>query len=242
MADLAHRPPTAGGPAVPRPELIHAMVAIRPGGLTWRRTFLGRPDQAPRARQFVRFLLDDSPCREDAELVVSELVSNALRHTASGRSTVPSSSRSSARPRPSASPSTTVAGVERPEPGGNDVRPGTRRAAGVSWPWRLWPPRSGIEAPRPSATWCGHSSTSHDRDTVRRPALRSFPRWSFSYGAPRRTIPYGSLQPHTEHRAAGEKATTVARRTAGTRAAEVGGCSGRLEKSPQPSRPRRPEA
>ncbi|WP_440098689.1 ATP-binding protein [Streptosporangium sp. H16] len=85
MADLAHRPSTTSEPAVPRPELIHAMVAIRPGGLTWRRTFMGRLDQAPRARQFVRFLLDDSPCREDAELVVSELVGNAMRHTASGK-------------------------------------------------------------------------------------------------------------------------------------------------------------
>ncbi|WP_344975084.1 ATP-binding protein [Streptosporangium fragile] len=61
------------------------MVALRPGGLTWRRTFLGRPDQVSEARRFVRFLLQDSSCGEDAELVVSELASNALRHTSSGQ-------------------------------------------------------------------------------------------------------------------------------------------------------------
>ncbi|MEU4403336.1 ATP-binding protein [Streptosporangium sp. NPDC023963] len=67
------------------PELIEAMVRLRPGGMTWRRTFPGRPGQVPEARRFVRFLLADSPLGQDAEQVVAELAANAVRHTASGR-------------------------------------------------------------------------------------------------------------------------------------------------------------
>ncbi|WP_051752012.1 ATP-binding protein [Streptosporangium amethystogenes] len=66
------------------PELIDAMVRLRPGGLTWRRTFPGRPVQVPEARRFVRFLLADSPFCQDAEQIVAELAANAVRHTASG--------------------------------------------------------------------------------------------------------------------------------------------------------------
>ncbi|WP_371783203.1 ATP-binding protein [Streptosporangium subroseum] len=93
MTDIAPQLPTSAAPITaarhavgkPRPELIHAMVALRPGGLIWRRTFLGHLDQVSHARRFVRLLLDDSPCGKDAELIVSELVSNALRHTSSGQ-------------------------------------------------------------------------------------------------------------------------------------------------------------
>lgn len=60
-------------------------MTLRPGGMVWRRTFLGRLDQVPPARHFVRFLLADSPWRDDAESVVSELACNALRHTSSGQ-------------------------------------------------------------------------------------------------------------------------------------------------------------
>jgi serine/threonine-protein kinase RsbW len=67
------------------PALIDAMVALRPGGMTYRRAFPGRPDQVPRARCFVRFLLEDSPCRGDAEQIVAELAANAVLHTGSGR-------------------------------------------------------------------------------------------------------------------------------------------------------------
>ncbi|MER5649142.1 ATP-binding protein [Streptosporangium sp. NPDC002524] len=67
------------------PELIDAMVRLRPGGMTWRRTFPGRPCQVPEARRFVRFLLADSPFGQEAEQVVAELAANAVRHTASGR-------------------------------------------------------------------------------------------------------------------------------------------------------------
>lgn len=36
------------------------------------------------ARRLVRFLLADTPCADDAELIVSELAGNALRHSRSG--------------------------------------------------------------------------------------------------------------------------------------------------------------
>ncbi|MBG0817429.1 ATP-binding protein [Planomonospora sp. ID82291] len=67
------------------PELIDAMIGLFPGGLTWRRTFPGRPEQAAQARSFVGFLLADSPRRADAEQIVAELAANAVRHTDSGR-------------------------------------------------------------------------------------------------------------------------------------------------------------
>jgi anti-sigma regulatory factor (Ser/Thr protein kinase) len=50
-----------------------------------RRRFNGRPDQVLLARQFVvSALAEDSPIREVARLLVSEVTTNALRHTASG--------------------------------------------------------------------------------------------------------------------------------------------------------------
>lgn len=50
-----------------------------------RRRFNGHPDQVLLARQFVvSALAEDSPIREVARLLVSEVATNALRHTASG--------------------------------------------------------------------------------------------------------------------------------------------------------------
>jgi serine/threonine-protein kinase RsbW len=66
-------------------ELIDAMIDLNPGGMTWRRTFPGTPDQIPCARHFARYLLADSPCQDDAEQIVAELAANALQHTSSGR-------------------------------------------------------------------------------------------------------------------------------------------------------------
>ncbi|MGJ6961407.1 hypothetical protein ACSDR0_05805 [Streptosporangium sp. G11] len=81
------------------PELIDAMVRLRPGGMTWRRTFPGRPSQVPEARRFVRFLLTDSPFGQDAEQVVAELAANAVRTPPAGSGTAHSSWKSSANPR-----------------------------------------------------------------------------------------------------------------------------------------------
>jgi anti-sigma regulatory factor (Ser/Thr protein kinase) len=51
-----------------------------------RRTFPGRADQVARARRFVVAALDArSPLRDLAGLLVSEAVTNALLHSASGR-------------------------------------------------------------------------------------------------------------------------------------------------------------
>ena len=50
-----------------------------------RRRFNGHPDQVLLARQFVvSALVEDSPIREVARLLVSEVATNAVRHTASG--------------------------------------------------------------------------------------------------------------------------------------------------------------
>ncbi|WP_326828421.1 ATP-binding protein [Streptosporangium sp. NBC_01810] len=67
------------------PALIEEMVGLRPGGMTYRRVFPGRPDRIPAVRRFIRFLLEDSTCRDDAEQIVAELVANAVAHTSSGR-------------------------------------------------------------------------------------------------------------------------------------------------------------
>lgn len=62
-------------------------MAIYPKGyeLVWQRTFPGLAEQARRAREFVAFLLADLPNLDDAILVTSEFVANALRHTESAR-------------------------------------------------------------------------------------------------------------------------------------------------------------
>ncbi|GGP15418.1 ATP-binding protein [Nonomuraea glycinis] len=66
-------------------ELVDAMIDLHPGGLVWRRTFPGAFAQIPTARHFTRFLLLDSPCRDDAEQIIAELSANAVQHTSSGR-------------------------------------------------------------------------------------------------------------------------------------------------------------
>jgi len=52
---------------------------------SWARAFLGAPRQVGDARRFVASLLDGSPFCEDAVVVVSELFTNALLHTDSGK-------------------------------------------------------------------------------------------------------------------------------------------------------------
>jgi two-component sensor histidine kinase len=50
-----------------------------------RRIFPGAKDQVARARLFVGDVLDGCPAAADAVLLTSELVTNAIAHTASGR-------------------------------------------------------------------------------------------------------------------------------------------------------------
>jgi len=53
----------------------------------WGLSCPGHPEEVGRARRWTRDILRDSPCVDDAELIVSELGSNALLHTASGDAT-----------------------------------------------------------------------------------------------------------------------------------------------------------
>lgn len=50
----------------------------------WSRSFRGRPDQVAHARQFAVSVLGARPVVDLAELVVSELATNAVRHSWSG--------------------------------------------------------------------------------------------------------------------------------------------------------------
>jgi anti-sigma regulatory factor (Ser/Thr protein kinase) len=50
----------------------------------WRRVFPGRDDQVREVRRWLAGLLPGAPERDDAIVVAVELVTNAIRHTASG--------------------------------------------------------------------------------------------------------------------------------------------------------------
>jgi serine/threonine-protein kinase RsbW len=52
--------------------------------MTWRRTYPGRPEQAPGIRRFVNCLLADFPRVDDIVTATAELVANAIAHTRSG--------------------------------------------------------------------------------------------------------------------------------------------------------------
>jgi anti-sigma regulatory factor (Ser/Thr protein kinase) len=52
---------------------------------SWARAFPGTAQQATAARRFVSGLLDGSPFRDDAVLVLSELFTNAILHSDSGK-------------------------------------------------------------------------------------------------------------------------------------------------------------
>jgi serine/threonine-protein kinase RsbW len=61
------------GPSVPSAET------------RWRRVFPGEERQLSLMRRWLESLLPDCPARDDALLIATELGTNALRHTASGR-------------------------------------------------------------------------------------------------------------------------------------------------------------
>lgn len=50
----------------------------------WGFSCPGSPEEVGRARRWTRDILRNSPCADDAELIVSELGANALVHTISG--------------------------------------------------------------------------------------------------------------------------------------------------------------
>lgn len=59
--------------------------ALAPETPVYERTFPGRPETITQVRKFVAALLTGCPRAEDAVLCASELATNALLHTASGR-------------------------------------------------------------------------------------------------------------------------------------------------------------
>ena len=83
-------------PPLPRGVPPHALPAGSLTQLAWhgawlvstpkRRVFPGRPEQVAQARRFVARVLDNCPVVDDALLCASELASNAIRHTRTGRS------------------------------------------------------------------------------------------------------------------------------------------------------------
>ncbi len=69
-------------PADPEPAADQRLI---PALSSWARAFPGVPRQVKAARHFVAALLDGSPRRDDAVIVISELFTNALQHTRSGQ-------------------------------------------------------------------------------------------------------------------------------------------------------------
>jgi anti-sigma regulatory factor (Ser/Thr protein kinase) len=53
--------------------------------LQWGRTFPGTAEHARLAREFVRYLLGDTPIVDDAVLAVSELATNTVQHSRTGQ-------------------------------------------------------------------------------------------------------------------------------------------------------------
>jgi serine/threonine-protein kinase RsbW len=79
--------PTAGPAEPPAGPAVHRPPPARPpsGLITWSRDFPGTPEQAGRARRFLAEVLVGSPLTDDAVLCLSELASNAILHSDSGR-------------------------------------------------------------------------------------------------------------------------------------------------------------
>jgi hypothetical protein len=59
--------------------------AVTGSGLRWRRVFPGEEQQLGVLRRWLALLLPDCPARDDVTYVATELGTNAVRHTASGR-------------------------------------------------------------------------------------------------------------------------------------------------------------
>ncbi len=84
---------TAHRAGQPVPRLAQARHAATPAGgegplsapPSWARAFPGTPRHTGAARRFVACLLEGSPLRDDALVVVSELFTNAVLHTNSGK-------------------------------------------------------------------------------------------------------------------------------------------------------------
>ncbi len=67
------------------PEAGTSPVPVMPRPATTITTFSATPPQVMRARRFLAGLLDSSPLLDDAVLCLSEVATNAVRHSASQR-------------------------------------------------------------------------------------------------------------------------------------------------------------
>ena len=89
--DIATMVPAAWPRRVPAATRPAGTLAQLAGQGAWlvatpkRRVFPGRPEQVAQARRFVARMLDGCPVADDAQLCASELASNAIRHTRTGR-------------------------------------------------------------------------------------------------------------------------------------------------------------
>jgi anti-sigma regulatory factor (Ser/Thr protein kinase) len=81
---VRRREMTAGGAPAVGPGLSGALEASGPE-LRWRRVFPGEERQLGALRRWLELLLPECPERGDVACVATELGTNALRHTASGR-------------------------------------------------------------------------------------------------------------------------------------------------------------
>lgn len=54
-------------------------------GRVWELTCPGFPEEVGRARRFTRDIFNGTPCADDAALIVTELGTNAITHSASSR-------------------------------------------------------------------------------------------------------------------------------------------------------------
>jgi serine/threonine-protein kinase RsbW len=75
---------TSGGAPAQDPGVSGALRASGPG-LRWRRVFPGEERQLGVLRRWLESLLPECPARGDVACVATELGTNAVRHTASGR-------------------------------------------------------------------------------------------------------------------------------------------------------------
>jgi serine/threonine-protein kinase RsbW len=76
---------SATGGASDQHQELHELPQDLVPGTRWRRLFPGEERQLGAMRRWLRALLPDDPTRDDLACVATELASNAIRHTASGR-------------------------------------------------------------------------------------------------------------------------------------------------------------
>ncbi|MFC9973904.1 ATP-binding protein [Spirillospora sp. NPDC127200] len=70
---------------ITRRELLSAEEWVGSSPLVWRRAYPGRKEQVAIARRFAKSLFAAGHCGEAVGFAVSELATNALRHTRSGQ-------------------------------------------------------------------------------------------------------------------------------------------------------------